>query len=74
MTRPAWFAGTLAALAAGGLGYWAGRQDGPVPALVERARSEYVPALVERARHGVARLLPAAQAPAPSKPAPGPVV
>ena len=74
MTRPAWFAGTLATLAAGGLGYWAGRQDGLVPALVERARSEYVPALVERARHGVARLLPAAQAPAPSKPASGPVV
>ncbi len=74
MTRPAWFAGTLAALAAGGIGYWAGRQDDPVPALVERARSEYVPALVERARHGVARLLPAAQAPAPSKPASGPVV
>ena len=62
MTRQAWFAGTLAALAAGGLGYWAGQQDGPVPALVERAR------------HGVARLLPAAQAPAPSKPASGPVV
>ncbi|GJD77496.1 cation efflux system protein [Methylobacterium gregans] len=62
MTRSAWFAGTLAALAAGGLGYWAGQQDGPVPAFVERAR------------HGVARLLPAAQAPAPSKPASGPVV
>ena len=62
MTRSAWFAGTLAALAAGGLGYWAGQQDGPVPAFVERAR------------HGVARLLPAAQAPARSKPASGPVV
>ena len=62
MTRQAWFAGTLAALAAGGLGYWAGQQDGPVPALVERAR------------HGVAGLLPAAQAPATSKPASGPVV
>ncbi len=74
MTRPAWIAGTLAALAAGGLGYWTGRQDGPVPAFVEWARSGYVPALVERARHGVARLLPAAQAPALPKPAFGPVV
>ena len=44
------------------LGYWAGQQDGPVPAFVERVR------------HGVARLLPAAQAPARSKPASGPVV
>ncbi|GEP03400.1 efflux RND transporter periplasmic adaptor subunit [Methylobacterium oxalidis] len=62
MTRPAWFAGTLAALAAGGLGYWAGQQGGPVPALVERARL------------GVARLLPEAPPPAPSRPASGPVV
>jgi len=66
MTRAAWFAGALAALAAGGLGYAAGRQDGPVSALVDRAR------------HGVAGLLPAAQggdaAPAPFKPLSGSVV
>ena len=74
MTRPALFAGTLAALAAGGLGYWAGLQHSPVPALVGRARSEYVPALIERARHGVFRLLPGRSEPAPSKPASGLVV
>jgi Cu(I)/Ag(I) efflux system membrane fusion protein len=74
MTRPALFAGTLAALAAGGLGYWAGLQHSPVPVLVGRARSEYMPALIERARHGVFRLLPGRSEPAPSKPASGLVV
>ena len=79
MTRPAWFAGTLAALAAGGLGYWAGHGSIPVPALVERARSELKPALVERARSSFAQWMPDAflgrQGPAPQVPAPtGPVV
>ncbi|MCJ2013560.1 efflux RND transporter periplasmic adaptor subunit [Methylobacterium sp. J-076] len=54
MSRAAWLAGTLAALAAGGAGYRAG-QDGPALA-----------ALAERARAAVARQAPAA--PAPSGP------
>ncbi|UYW31906.1 efflux RND transporter periplasmic adaptor subunit [Methylorubrum extorquens] len=79
MTRPAWLAGPLAALAAGGLGYWAGHGGIPVPALVKRAGSELVPALVERARAGFAHWMPdarpARQGPAPQVPAPaGPVV
>ncbi|MBW4964312.1 hypothetical protein KZZ06_20190, partial [Sulfitobacter sp. CW3] len=41
MSRRAWFAGTLAAFAAAGTGYWAGRDGGPVPVLVERARAEF---------------------------------
>ncbi|MEQ4600271.1 MAG: efflux RND transporter periplasmic adaptor subunit [Methylobacteriaceae bacterium] len=41
MSRSAWLAGTLAALAAGGAGYWAGHAESPVPALVERARTEF---------------------------------
>lgn len=41
MSRAAWLAGTLAALAAGGTGYWAGRQGSPVPALVGWARTEF---------------------------------
>jgi membrane fusion protein, copper/silver efflux system len=40
MSRSAWLAGTLVALAAGGTGYWAGRAGSPVPALVERTRVE----------------------------------
>ena len=40
MSRSAWLAGTLVALAAGGTGYWAGRVGSPVPALVERTRVE----------------------------------
>ena len=61
MSRTAWIAGTLAALAAGGAGYWAGNDGGPVPALVARARTEF------------AHWVPAAPAPAPAK-ATGPVV
>jgi len=61
----AWFAGTLAALAAGGAGYVAGHGTDPVPALVERAGTE------------LAKWAPSvsasAQAPAPAK-ATGPVV
>ncbi|GJD94494.1 efflux RND transporter periplasmic adaptor subunit [Methylobacterium iners] len=41
MTRSAWLAGTLAALATGGTGYWAGQHGDAVPALVERARTEF---------------------------------
>ncbi len=79
MTRPAWLAGTLAALAAGGLGYWAGHGGILVPALVERAGSELKPALVERARSSFAQWMPYAflgrQGPASEVPAPtGPVV
>ncbi|MEE7450768.1 efflux transporter periplasmic adaptor subunit [Methylobacterium radiotolerans] len=64
MSRTAWFAGALAALAAGGLGYGAGHGGDPVPALVAAARTRF------------AAWLP--NGPAPSVPAPvaatGPVV
>ncbi|KMO22842.1 efflux RND transporter periplasmic adaptor subunit [Methylobacterium indicum] len=56
MTRSAWLAGTLAALAAGGLGYWTGH--GSAPAFVERAGSDLAPALVEWARTGFAHWMP----------------
>jgi Cu(I)/Ag(I) efflux system membrane fusion protein len=73
MSRAAWAAGAFAALAAGAVGYGAGHGDVPVPALVERARSEFVPALTERARTAFAHWMPAAkpgqQVPA-SKPTP----
>ncbi|KQT97593.1 cation transporter [Methylobacterium sp. Leaf469] len=65
MSRAAWFAGTLAALAAGGAGYVAGHGENPVPALAERARTEFA-----RWSPGP---MPAAQATAPAK-ATGPVV
>ncbi|MGU3666911.1 efflux RND transporter periplasmic adaptor subunit [Methylobacterium sp. A49B] len=45
MSRSAWLAGTLVALAAGGAGYIAGHESDSVPALVERARSELAAAL-----------------------------
>ena len=64
MSRSAWLAATLAALAAGGTGYWAGREGSPVPALVERALTELVHWMPD---HG------AKPAPAPVKAA-GPVV
>lgn len=45
MSRSAWlagtFAGTLAALAAGTAGYWAGGDGRPLPALVERALAAF---------------------------------
>ena len=41
MSRKAWLAGTLAALAAGGLGYGAGQEGSPVPALVQQARTGF---------------------------------
>ncbi|MGU3467408.1 efflux RND transporter periplasmic adaptor subunit [Methylobacterium sp. C33D] len=64
MSRTAWFAGTLAALAAGGIGYGAGHGGDPVPTLVAAARTR------------LAAWWPTG--PAPSAPAPaaatGPVV
>ncbi|KQQ13846.1 cation transporter [Methylobacterium sp. Leaf121] len=42
MSRRAWLAGTLAALAAGVLGYGAGYEGSPVPALVQQARTGFV--------------------------------
>ncbi|MGV7029682.1 efflux RND transporter periplasmic adaptor subunit [Methylobacterium symbioticum] len=79
MSRAAWAAGAFAALAAGAVGYGAGHGDVPVPALVDRARSEFVPALAERARMAFARWMPASkpgpQAPAAKTgPSSGPVV
>jgi Cu(I)/Ag(I) efflux system membrane fusion protein len=41
VSRTAWLAGTLAALAAGGLGYGAGHEGSPVPALVQQARTGF---------------------------------
>ncbi|KQT84951.1 cation transporter [Methylobacterium sp. Leaf465] len=41
MSRRAWLAGTLAALAAGGLGYGAGHEGSPVPVLVQQARTGF---------------------------------
>ncbi|MEE7490399.1 efflux RND transporter periplasmic adaptor subunit [Methylobacterium oryzae] len=77
MSRSAWLAGTLAAFAAGGVGYVAGHGAPAVPAFVERARSEFVPALVGRVPVRFAGWLPAgmgrAAAPASAK-ASGPVV
>lgn len=63
MSRSAWLAGTLAAFAAGGTGYWAGREGGPVPAFFERTRTEF------------ARRLPSGKPVEPTSPkAHGPVV
>ncbi len=39
MSRAAWFAGTLAALAAGGAGYVAGHGNGPAPAPAARVQA-----------------------------------
>ncbi|GLS46245.1 efflux RND transporter periplasmic adaptor subunit [Methylobacterium brachythecii] len=38
MSWSAWVAGTFAALAAGGAGFWAGHDAGPMPAFIERLR------------------------------------
>jgi Cu(I)/Ag(I) efflux system membrane fusion protein len=63
VSRTAWIAGTLAALTAGGAGYWAGHDGGPVSALVARGRTAF------------AHWVPAAPAPAPAPAkATGPVV
>jgi Cu(I)/Ag(I) efflux system membrane fusion protein len=73
MSRAAWIAGTLAALLAGGGGYWAGRDDAGLPTL-DPTKID-LPALVATARTllGIDRPSPAslpATMPAPS----GPVV
>ena len=77
MSRSAWLAGTLVALAAGGVGYVAGHGENPITALVERARSEVVPSLAGRARSRLADWLTASTgqtvAPTAAK-ATGPVV
>jgi membrane fusion protein, copper/silver efflux system len=65
VSRSAWLAGILAASAAGGTGYWAGRDGSPVPVLVERARTE--------SAHWLPTGMPGPQAPAPAK-VTGPVV
>jgi len=76
VSRAAWAAGAFVALAAGAVGYGAGHGGSPVPAVLERARSEFVPALVERVPARFADWLPAgkgrAAASAPAK-ATGPV-
>ena len=41
MSRSAWLAGTLAALAAGATGYVVGHGSNPVPTLLERVRTEF---------------------------------
>ena len=41
MSRSAWLVGTLAALAAGSAGYGAGHGSVPLPALLDRARTEF---------------------------------
>ncbi|NEU14321.1 efflux RND transporter periplasmic adaptor subunit [Methylobacterium sp. BTF04] len=41
MSRSAWAAGTLAAIAAGALGYGAGREGSPVPELVQQAQASF---------------------------------
>ncbi len=64
MSRSAWAAGALAALAAGAAGYVAGHGGNPVPALVERAQTRFAHWLPGKA---------APAAPAPEK-ATGPVV
>ncbi|WP_375462519.1 efflux RND transporter periplasmic adaptor subunit [uncultured Methylobacterium sp.] len=64
MSRSAWRAGTLAAVAAGGAGYWAGQDGVPVPALFEKARTE----LLHWAPH------PAEKPTSPPAGATGPVV
>jgi len=43
MSRSAWIAGSLAALAAGGAGYVGGRGENPVPALVARIEAQLTP-------------------------------
>ncbi len=70
MSRTAWFAGTLAALAAGGIGYGAGHGGDPVPALVAAARTRFA----AWRPSGPAPSVPAPSVPAPNAAATGPVV
>jgi membrane fusion protein, copper/silver efflux system len=75
MSRSAWLAGTLAALAAGGVGYGAGRWEDPVPAIREWGPSEVLSALVGQVQARFFDRLPAATGRAATPgPAPGPVV
>ncbi len=79
MSRSAWLAGALAALAAGGVGYAAGHGTGAVPASVERVRTASIPGLSEGVQTLGARWRPSGGAgaatpgPAAAK-APGPVL
>ncbi|GEP08885.1 efflux RND transporter periplasmic adaptor subunit [Methylobacterium gnaphalii] len=67
MSRSAWAAGTLAALAAGILGYGAGHEGNPVPALLRQARTEFA--------HWLPGARPGSSVPLPvSTKATGPVV
>ncbi|TXN25071.1 efflux RND transporter periplasmic adaptor subunit [Methylobacterium sp. WL9] len=68
MSRSAWAAGTLAAIAAGVLGYGAGREGSHVPALVQQARTGFAHWLP-----GTSRPASPMQAPVAAK-ATGPVV
>ena len=76
MSRSAWLAGALAALAAGAAGYGVGHDGPALSALAGRVATGLPPALVERARDGFARLLPAAAGPGRARAAApsGPVV
>ncbi|MDP4003292.1 efflux RND transporter periplasmic adaptor subunit [Methylobacterium sp. NEAU K] len=76
MSRSAWLAGALAALTAGGAGYWVGHDGPAVSVLAGRVASGLPAALVERARDGFAHLLPSADGPVPARVAApsGPVV
>jgi len=68
MSRAAWIAGTLAALAVGGGGYWAGQGDVRLPAID-------VPALISTVRTHLGLEQPvAARRPAPVPAATGPVI
>ncbi len=73
MSRSAWIAGALAALAAGAAGYGVGHDGPALSALAGRVASGLPPALAERGRDGLARLLPTTAGPARAVPS-GPVV
>ncbi|WP_345821838.1 efflux RND transporter periplasmic adaptor subunit [Methylobacterium fujisawaense] len=73
MSRSGWLAGALAALAAAGVGYWAGHDGPAVSELAGRAVSALPTALADRARDGLAHLLPPAAGPARAAPS-GPIV
>ncbi|KZC01479.1 Cu(I)/Ag(I) efflux system membrane fusion protein [Methylobacterium sp. PvP062] len=76
MSRSAWLAGSLAALAAWGAGLWVGHDGPAVSDLVARAASRLPVAFVDRARDGFARWMPSAPGPAAARlaAASGPVV
>jgi Cu(I)/Ag(I) efflux system membrane fusion protein len=72
MSRSGWLAGALAALAVGGVGYWAGHDGPAVSDLAGRAVSGLPTALAERARDGLVRLLPIKAGPTRAAPS-GPI-